>query len=77
MSDGIQQGLAEPFHFAVDCSRLARLTGGLARDRHHPGARFILEDPEEVIRLVIYSDSDLRWEHTGAGINIAFRVKEE
>lgn len=45
-------------------------------DRHHPGVRFILEDPEESIRLVVYSDSDLRWEHTGAGINIAFRVKE-
>jgi hypothetical protein len=45
-------------------------------DRHHPGVRFILDDPEEVIRLVVYSDSDLRWEHTSAGINIAFRVKE-
>jgi hypothetical protein len=45
-------------------------------DRHHPGVRFILEDPEEGFRLVVYSDSDLRWEHTGVGINIAFRVKE-
>jgi hypothetical protein len=45
-------------------------------DRHHPGVRFILDDPEELIRLVVYSDSDIRWEHTGAGINIAFRVKQ-
>lgn len=45
-------------------------------DRHHPGKRFIMDDPEEALRLVVYSDSDLRWEHTGAGINIAFRVKE-
>jgi hypothetical protein len=45
-------------------------------DRHHPGVQFILEDPEEGVRLVVYADSDLRWEHTGVGINIAFRVKE-
>ncbi len=45
-------------------------------DRVHPGVKFILEDPEENLRLVVYSDSDLRWEHTGAGINIAFRVKQ-
>lgn len=45
-------------------------------DRHHPGTRFILEDPEESVRLLVYTDSELRWEHTGAGINIAFRVKQ-
>lgn len=45
-------------------------------DRHHPGVRFVMEDPEEGIRFVAYSDSDIRWEHTGAGINIAFRVKQ-
>jgi hypothetical protein len=44
-------------------------------DRHHPGLRFIMEDPEEGIQLVMYTDSELRWVHTGAGIEIVFRVK--
>lgn len=59
-------------------------TGGIAGlntirafwDRHHPGVKFILDDAEEQKRLVVYTDSELRWEYTSAGINIAFRVKE-
>jgi len=45
-------------------------------DLHYPGKRFILEDPEEGIQLVVWADSDLQWEYTAAGINIAFRVKQ-
>lgn len=45
-------------------------------DRHHPGLRFIMEDPEEKIRFTARTDSELRWEYTDTGINIAFRVKE-
>lgn len=46
-------------------------------DRHHPGVRFIWEDPEEEIRLVLWTDSDLRWRHNeNGGIDFAFRVKE-
>ncbi len=28
------------------------------------------------VRLVVLADSDLRWEYTPAGINVAFRVKQ-
>lgn len=45
-------------------------------NRHHPGLRFIMEDPEEKIRFAARTDSELRWEYTDAGINIAFRIKE-
>lgn len=46
-------------------------------DRHHPGTQFIFDDPEEAIRVVLYTDSDLRWQHkAGGGVDIAFRVKE-
>jgi hypothetical protein len=45
-------------------------------DRHHPGVRFIMENLEEEIRLVVRTDSDLRWEYTDSGINITGRVKE-
>ncbi len=45
-------------------------------DGHHPGKSFIWQDPEESIRLVLRTDSALRWEHSDNGINIAFRVKQ-
>ena len=45
-------------------------------DRHHPGLRFIMEDPEEAIRFTARTDSELRWAHTSAGIEVAFRVKQ-
>lgn len=45
-------------------------------DRHHPSKRVIFEDLEEGIRIIAHTDSDLQWERTAAGVNIAFRVKE-
>lgn len=46
-------------------------------DAHYPSKRFILEDKREGIRLIVYFDSDLRWEgNARCGIDISFRVIE-